>query len=208
MVGLGQSLETIAPAYQGDTEAVTTNINWKTKEFVDANVVVDGNTEKQKGGWDTVTTDPELPKDQAKTLSNEILGKPETKDQVDQLKNLWEKYKNWELKDIQQKQYEDLMTTIREQLDRDVPTVIEMNKEININYYMKHPDEAKKFSDEIVNNYENMDNVQLVYNVVSRREYLWKDSKQKLDTVINNVINNLDEDAKAILKGENKENHN
>ena len=208
MVGLGQSLETIAPAYQGDTEEVTTNINWKTKEFVDANVVVDGHTEKQKGGWDTVTTDPELPKDQAKTLSNEILGKPETKDQVDQLKNLWEKYKNWELKDIQQKQYEDLMTTIREQLDRDVPTVIEMNKEININYYMKHPDEAKKFSDEIVNNYENMDNVQLVYNVVSRREYLWKDSKQKLDTVINNVINNLDEDAKAILKGENKENHN
>jgi hypothetical protein len=53
-----------------------------------------------------------------------------------------------------------------------------------------------------------MDNVQLVYNVVSRREYLWKDSKQKLDTVINNVINNLDEDTKAILRKSTKENHN
>jgi hypothetical protein len=64
------------------------------------------------------------------------------------------------------------MSTIRTELDRDIPTVIEMNNEIDINYYMKHPKEAKKFSDEIVNNYENMDNAQLVYNVVSRREYL------------------------------------
>ena len=100
------------------------------------------------------------------------------------------------------------MTTIRTELDRDIPTVIEMNNEIDINYYNSRPEEAERFSNEIVNNYENMNNVQLVYSVVSRREYLWEDSKQKLDTVINNVINNLDENAKAILKNETKEDNN
>lgn len=174
------------------------------KEIVNANVVVSGNSEKQEGGWPNITTPEELPVEEADELADKILANPEAKQQIDQLKNLWEKYNNWELKDIQKKQYEDLMTTIRTELDRDIPTVIEMNNEIDINYYMKHPKEAKKFSDEIINNYENMDNVQLVYNVVSRREYLSQDSKKKLDTVINNVINNLDDDTKAILEKETK----
>jgi len=194
---------------QVDWEVMETNpVLWEESEVADANVVVNGNAEKQEGGWDNVTTENELSTEEADELANEISEDSEAKAQIDQLKNLWEKYNNWELKDIQKKQYEDLMSTIRTELDRDIPTVIEMNNEIDINYYMKHPKEAKKFSDEIVNNYENMDNVQLVYNVVSRREYLWKDSKQKLDTVINNVINNLDEDTKAILRKSAKENHN
>lgn len=193
--------------------------NWKETEkkiITDANVVTDEDEKKTENWWDTVQTDPErternsetnseMSEEEAKNVSDEILGARELRDQIDQLKNLWEKYKNWELKDIQQKQYEDLMTTIRTELDRDIPTVIEMNKEIDINYYNTHPTEAANAAEKIINDYQNMNDAQLVSNVINRSEYLWRDSKEKLYTVIRDVIKDLDENVKPVLKKQSRD---
>lgn len=136
----------------------------------------------------------------AEKLSDDIMQNKETLNQVNQLKKLWKMYEKWKLKDVQKQQYEDLITTIRTELDRDIPNVIEMNKEIDINYFNKNPKIADKEANNIVQNYENMNDVQLVNNVVSRSKYLWKDSEQKLNSVISTVISKLNNDAKNVLK--------
>jgi len=173
----------------------------KGEKIEDANVI------KNKEGWrNEVKTEENLSKEKAQELSDKILEDSETKEQIKQLKELWEKYEKWELKDMQKKQYEDLMTTIRTELDKDVPTVIEMNKEININYYNAHPEKAAEEANNIVNNINNMRTVDLVGSVISHSEYLWKNSQEKLNTVISTVINNLDESTKSILETQPTEN--
>ena len=82
---------------------------------------------------------------------------------------------------------------------------LEINNEIDVNYYNKHPEEAERMANETVNNYKNMDDIHLVQSVLSRTDYLNNNSRQKLYKVISSVIQNLDEDAKSILKNEEAE---
>lgn len=177
---------------------------WKKSEVADGTVINNG--KKQESWWDNITTEKELSKEESDELAKEISEDPEAKTQIDQLKKLWEKYKNDKLKDAQKSEYEWLMATIRTELDKDVPTVIEMNNEIDVNYYNNHPTEAANEAERIANDYQSMDDVNLVYNVLSRSDYLNNASRQKLNNVITNVINNLDEDTKSILANEATEN--
>jgi len=177
---------------------------WWTK-IVDGNI--DAGTSKKEEWWDGVETDKELAdelsKEKTKERSDEIVKSSETLNQVDQLRQLWEKYKNWELKDIQKKQYEGLMTTIRTELDRDIPRVIEMNKELN-DYYNKHPEALEEEVNEALNNPETEKDVLIVNKVVRGRKYLKEESQNKLDMVISAETNKLDEETKSVL-GMNKE---
>lgn len=177
---------------------------WKKSEVADGTVINNG--KKQESWWDNIATEKELSKEESDELAKEISEDPEAKTQIDQLKKLWEKYKNDKLKDAQKSEYEWLMATIRTELDKDVPTVIEMNNEIDVNYYNNHPTEAANEAERIANDYQSMDDVNLVYNVLSRSDYLNNASRQKLNNVITNVINNLDEDTKSILANEATEN--
>ena len=152
------------------------------------------------GSIDWKKTTDNISTKNAEKLSDDIMQNKETLNQVNQLKKLWKMYEKWKLKDVQKQQYEDLITTIRTELDRDIPNVIEMNKEIDINYFNKNPKIADKEANNIVQNYENINDVQLVNNVVSRSKYLWKDSEQKLNSVISTVISKLNNDAKNVLK--------
>ena len=154
-----------------------------------------GGWKNWKENWKNIV-EPE----EATKKSNEIINNPGTRKQVNLLKQIWKKYNNWELVDTQKTTYENLMKTIQTELDRDIPTVVEMNKEIDINYYMKHPKQAEKKANEIVNDYNNMNSAQLVYGVVSRRKYLSPESQKKLKSVVNSVCDTLDKDAKYLLK--------
>ena len=161
--------------------------------------IADGNT---LNAWEIDWEKPveTLSEDEVTEKSSKIINNPETRKQVNLLKQIWKKYNNWELREEQKSMYEDLMNTIKTELDKDVPTVVEMNKEIDLNYYMKHPKQAEKKANEIVNDYNNMNSVQLVYSVCSRRKYLSPESQQKLKTVVNSVYNSLNEDTKSLLK--------
>jgi len=165
----------------------------KAKEFTNGNTL---------NAWEIDWKDPveTLSEDEVTEKSSEITNNPETRKQVNLLKQIWKKYNNWELREEQKSMYENLMNTIKTELDKDVPTVVEMNKEIDLNYYMKHPKQAEKKANEIVNDYNNMNSVQLVYSVCSRRKYLSPESQQKLKTVVNSVYNSLNEDTKSLLK--------
>ena len=143
---------------------------------------------------------PQMDEEEADRSSTEVVTNPESKDQINQLVELWNKYRNWELRDLQKEQYENLMTAIRTELDKNVPTIIDMNREIDVNYYNEHPEEAAKMADEIVQNYNNMWDVELVNNVVSRRDYLSEESKGKIDKVLNEVLSNLDDATKNLLE--------
>ena len=121
----------------------------------------------------------------AQDSAAEIVGNQETQEQLNMLTFLQEKYENGELKDIHRAKYENLMSDVRNFLDETVPTVIEMNEEININYYKAHPEEAKKFANAIVWSYENWEDVYLIKNVVVHKDYLSNDNQQKLYKAIN-----------------------
>ena len=125
----------------------------KTEKIADGNI--DAGTSKNEEWWEKVETDKELADElsekKAKERSDEIVKSPETWDQLNQLKQLWKKYENRELKDEPKKQYEDLITKIKTELDRDVPRVVEMNKELN-DYYNKHPEALEEEVNKTLNN--------------------------------------------------------
>ncbi len=172
---------------------------WESTEIADANVVTNENKENQEGWWDAIKTDNELSEKEAEERSNEILKDEDSKNQINQLKSLWEKYENGELKDEQKTEYENLMGTIKAELDRDIPKVIEMDKEIN-DYYESHPEQAEADAINVVNNPNAKKDILLVAKVVKAREYLEKEKQDKLNTVIKNEINKLDENTKSVLE--------
>ena len=179
-------------------------------EVADANLQTEGNNNEVVTDSAVVSNQEikeslvsALSTEQAEEESTQAVNNPETMKQINQLVDLWNKYKNWELKDVQKEQYENLMTTLKAELDKNVPTVIEMNQEIDVNYYNEHPEEAEKKADEITNDYNNMNDVDLVSNVVSRSDYLWQESKQKLY----NVIQEFNSDITAVLSANQKENN-
>lgn len=177
----------------------------KTEKIADGNI--DAGTSKNEEWWEKVETDKELADElsekKAKERSDEIVKSPETWDQLNQLKQLWKKYENRELKDEPKKQYEDLITKIKTELDRDVPRVVEMNKELN-DYYNKHPEALEEEVNKTLNNPETKKDVLMVNNVIRGRKHLKPESQGKLDTVINTETNKLDEETKSVL-GMNKE---
>ena len=177
----------------------------KTEKIADGNI--DAGTSKKEEWWEKVETDKELADElsekKAKERSDEIVKSPETWDQLNQLKQLWKKYENRELKDEPKKQYEDLITKIKTELDRDVPWVVEMNKELN-DYYNKHPEALEEEVNKTLNNPETKKDVLMVNNVIRGRKHLKPESQGKLDTVINTETNKLDEETKSVL-GMNKE---
>ncbi len=141
---------------------------WESKEIVNANVITNENKENQEGWWDAIKTDNELSEKEAEERSNEILKDEDSKNQINQLKSLWEKYENGELKDEQKTEYENLMGTIKAELDRDIPKVIEMDKEIN-DYYESHPEQAEADAINVVNNPNAKKDILLVAKVVKAR---------------------------------------
>jgi len=167
----------------------------KVDEIADGNII---NSSKETEWKDSVETDKELSEEDAEKEANEITENPEAINQINKLNQIWEKYRNWELKDVQKKQYENLMGTIKTELDRDIPRVIEMNKEIN-DYYNTHPEDAEKEANKIAKNPGAKEDVLLVNEVVKGRNYLKKESQNKLDTVINMETSKLDEEAKSVL---------
>lgn len=183
--------------------------NKEQKFLKEKEKIADGNiaNSSEKTEWkDSVETDKELSEKEAKERSDKILKSPEARDQINQLKQLWNKYENGELKDEQKKQYEDLITKMKVELDRDIPRVVEMNKEIN-DYYNKHPEVLEEEVNKTLNNPETKNDVLLVNEVVRGREYLKKESQDKLDTVINKETRRLDEEAKSVL-GMNEQQNN
>ena len=165
--------------------------------------LADGNiTSKQKGWWPEVETDKEMSEKEAGELADKIMEDPETEKQINQLIKLGDKYKNKELMDVQSFQYENLMKSIKNELDQEVPRAVEMNKEKDTKYYMSHPLEAWEKATEIAseNYYQNMTDIEVVSNVMNGKDYLSKENRQKLNNAVNKVINNLDDEVRSVLE--------
>ena len=164
---------------------------WKEKILENANVQNSQNSNES-------FVDRNLTKQEANNQSTEAAQNPESKKQIDQLLNVWNRIN--QLTPEQQLIYKNLMITIRAELDKDAPTIIDMKKEIDVNYYNKHPEEAAKMADEIAKDANNMWDVELVLSVVSRKDYLSDEHQQKLDKVLNEVFSNLDDATKNLLE--------
>ena len=65
------------------------------------------------------------------------------------------------------------MDSIKKELDKEVPTVIQMNENIdNIKSLQDHPEKAAQEANNIVKDYRNKDNVDLVGNIMEKQKYL------------------------------------
>ena len=189
-------------------EQVASDYQTEENKNVDGGVagekLEDGNvTSKQKGWWPEVEKiDEELLEKEAGELADKIMEDPETEKQINQLIKLGDKYKNKELMDVQSFQYENLMKSIKNELDQEVPRAVEMNKEKDTKYYMSHPLEAWEKATEIAseNYYQNMTDIEVVSNVMNGKDYLSKENRQKLNNAVNKVINNLDDEVRSVLE--------
>lgn len=130
------------------------------------------------------------------------IDKQEVEKQIAEI-NLWrEKYENWELNSKQTEQYKSLMDSIKKELDKEVPTVIQMNENIdNIKYLQDHPEKAAQEANNIVKDYRNKDNVDLVGNIMEKQKYLPPEHQWKLYS----IISQLNEEVKNTLDNLKKE---
>lgn len=176
----------------GENEEFQEWINTLKKEITNANLQTDEDIENG------VVTDSELSEEEVEKQANEDVSNPESKKQIDQLIKLWDRVN--QLTAEQQQIYNNLMRTIRTELDKDIPTVLDMKKAIDVKYYNDNPEEAAKMADEIAKDTNNMWDVGLVLSVVSRRDYLSEEHQQKLDKVLDEVLNNLDDATKNLLE--------
>ena len=164
------------------------------------NFIVDGNSWKEsegkenKGKKELEEIKWAKPIETQKKVNEILSNSKKLKRQLKDLNSLRKRYENWKLweKAIQ---YEQLMKNVRKELDTTVPNIIEMNKEIDINYYMKHPKAAEKKAKEIVSNYENMGTIELVDKILKNNKYLKEESKEKLYK----VVNKFDSDIRDLL---------
>ena len=130
------------------------------------------------------------------------IDKQEVEKQIAEINSWREKYENWELNSKQTEQYKSLMDSIKKELDKEVPTVIQMNENIdNIKYLQDHPEKAAQEANNIVKDYRNKDNVDLVGNIMEKQKYLPPEHQWKLYS----IISQLNEEVKNTLDNLKKE---